>query len=146
MDRTSHTLARMDPYGSNESSNIMRTEAEQLRAQILDRVSMDIRPCVKFLSPFMKNHSVSAEILAANHNDANRICDLANLELQKRPVRVRNIDSKGAVETSPKRRRGLRAYFGARDIARAMGAGYVFEECGRCLSLWDTSACRRRGT
>lgn len=68
------------PYGSNESSNISHTEAEQLHAQILDRVANDVRPRTKFLSPFMKNHSVSAEILATNYNDTKRICDLINLE------------------------------------------------------------------
>lgn len=77
--------------------------------------------------------------------DAKRICDLINLELQRRPVRVRNIDIKGAVQTSPKPRRSLRAYFEARDIARALIAGYVFEECARSLELWDSSACVRLG-
>lgn len=129
------------PYGSNDSSNISRTEAEQSHSQILDRVPTDIRPRIKFLSPFMKSHSVSAEIMAANQNDTKRICDLVNLE----PIRVRNIDIKGTVETSPKRRRALRAYFEARDIARQMNVGYVFEECARRLEVWDSSACVRLG-
>lgn len=100
---------------------------------------------VKFLSTFMKNHSVSADILAARHSDAKMVCDLANLELRKRPVTVRNIDIKGAVETSPGRRRALRAYFEARDRARSLNPSPVFEECARSLGVWDSSACMRLG-
>lgn len=133
------------PYGSNDSSKISRTEAEQVHAQILDRVPEDLRPGIKLLSPFVKNHSVSAEILAASYNDTKRICDLVNLELQRRPIRVRNVNIKGAVETSPARRRALRAYFEARELVRQMNVGYIFEECARSFELWDNSACVRLG-
>lgn len=65
------------------------------------------------------------------------------------------LDAKGAVETSPNRRRALRAYFEARDTARSINPGYVFEECARscaCVRLgafgrkaeewiWDSMTC-----
>lgn len=133
------------PFGRAETNMISRVEAEHVQAQILDRVPEVYKPRVKFLSHYMKNHSVSAEILAAGVNGAKLISDLINLELQKRPIMVTNVEIKGAFETSPGRRRAIRSNFDTRDIAKSMNPTYVFEECSRSLALWDSTACIRLG-
>lgn len=92
---------RWAPFGSGEGNNINRAEAEQVQAQILDRGPELYKPRVKFRRPYMKNHSVSAEILAAGPSDAKLISDLINLELQKRPVTVKNVEIKGPSRPAP---------------------------------------------
>lgn len=111
---------------------------------VVDRVPEPYKPRVKFLSPYMKDHSVSAEILASGANDAKLISDRNNLELQKRPVTVNNVEITGAIETSPGRRRALRS-FDAHDIAKSTNPTHIFEECARSLALWDSTACIRFG-
>lgn len=88
------------PFGSNDSSKITKAEVENIQSQILDRVPDDMKDRAEFFSTCIKNHSVSADILAAARKYAKMICDLVNLELTHRPMRVRNCEIKGAVETS----------------------------------------------
>lgn len=101
-----------------------------------------MRDRVKFLTPVVKNHSVSADILAATANDTNTVRDMVDLELRRRPITVRGTEINGSIETSPARRR---AFFEQRDLLRAFKMGYMFEECARNVEFWDSSGCVRLG-
>lgn len=80
---------RWAPYGSSDADNITKTEAENVHDKLRDRIPEDMHERVKFLTPFVKNECVSAEVLAVGPDDANMLCDLTNTELQNNPLMVR---------------------------------------------------------
>lgn len=97
------------------------------------------------MTPFIKNHSISAEVLAAGPHDVNMLLDTINIKLKKEPVLVRGHEINGALETSPSRKQALRSFFEARDWVRGLNPAYKFEECARSLELWDETGCVKVG-
>lgn len=67
--RISH-WRRWEPCGSGETASISKTEAEQFHNDIIHCIPDDWQGRIEFLTSFVENHSVSAEVLTADPNDA----------------------------------------------------------------------------
>lgn len=93
----------------------------------------------------VKNHCISAEVLAAGPHDAKMLLDTINIILKKNPAIARGCEIKGGWETSPARKQALRSFFEARDWIKGLNPSYAFEECARSWELWDDTRCVKVG-
>lgn len=64
---------------------------------------------IKFLTPpFVKSHSINAEVLAAGPHDARMLLVTMNILLKKNPSSFKGYEISGGLETSPAREQVLR--------------------------------------
>lgn len=92
------------PYGNDAARRLTRSEAEDSQRQIGDQLPQQLWKRLRWLRPLVRDHSVSAEVLAPAAWEAKDIADRSNLELGKSPIDVKGKQIRAACGTSPHRR------------------------------------------
>lgn len=77
------------PYGAPESSKLMRSEADALQREIEKHFDQWLAQKTNWLSPLMKNHTVSLEVLDCGGGEAKRAADRINLIITEKKIQVK---------------------------------------------------------
>lgn len=99
-----------------------------IQTELADMMGMQFKEVTNWPQPFMRNHTVSFECFDADDYQCKSWSHRANKNINHMSCRIREMDAKCAVETSPARRTALRAFFDAREDLRGLNKNN-FEEC-----------------
>lgn len=97
------------------------------------------------MTPLVRSRSMCAEVLAEVPNDTKLACDWSNMALEKESITIRGSTVKAGLEPSPSRRKALRGFSEARNLAHGLNESYACTECSRSHELFDTNGCARIG-
>lgn len=94
---------------------------------------------VRWLSPFVQNHQVSAEVLNAAQSDPKSLADRVALAITRNNITVKGAQLKTALEVNLQRRAVLRTWYSANDQIRDLNPQATFNFCERGLEIWDST-------
>lgn len=107
--------------------------AEELQARLTDILPENMSSKLRWLHPFVRNNSVSAEV-------GWKAKDIADMSSQE-PNRYHR---RAACDTSPGRREAVKASCAAKDMATDLNPNYSFTVCP-FIDVWDSSGLVRLG-
>lgn len=135
-----------NPYGSPAESKLTKEQARQLQAQIAAAMSAEWCDRTLWLTPFVQNHCISAELLMAdNPQEVKKLADNINLVIKRGAITVADKDIRATVETSPRRREYLRQWFQAREHLAQLNPDKEWTVCERALEIWIKRMTKRFG-
>lgn len=76
------------PFGAGDRSKISRAEALRVQEAISSKMPDEARQRTRWLTPFLSNHRISAEIWMCKDTDCKCYSDMVSMSLQTDPIYV----------------------------------------------------------
>lgn len=84
------------PWGCDPGQKLDRAAAVELQKRLFRMLPMQWQPRVRWLTPFMRKHTTSCEVLMATEGNAKQVSDAANMALARTPVRINGMEVRAA--------------------------------------------------